>query len=219
MFHSVQCVLFDLDGTLIDSAPDLGQAANEMRLARGMPSLPLEAYRSMAGSGARGMLSVAFGLSPEDGAYDAMREEFLNNYERRMMHATSVFAGVEEVLDALRSRGLTWGIVTNKAQRFTHPLMAAMPLFADAAAIISGDTTPHAKPHPAPLLEAMRRVNVQPENCVYVGDDERDVRAGKAAGTATIAASYGYLGLAEVASWQADAVISHPRELLSLISP
>lgn len=219
MFHSVQCVLFDLDGTLIDSAPDLGQAANEMRLARGMPSLPLEAYRSMAGSGARGMLSVAFGLSPEDGAYDAMREEFLNNYERRMMHATSVFAGVEEVLDALRSRGLTWGIVTNKAQRFTHPLMAAMPLFADAAAIISGDTTPHAKPHPAPLLEAMRRARVQPENCVYVGDDERDVRAGKAAGTATIAASYGYLGLAEVASWQADAVISHPRELLSLISP
>lgn len=219
MFHSVRCVLFDLDGTLIDSAPDLGSAANEMRLARGMSSLPLEAYRCMAGSGARGMLSVAFGLSPEDEAYNLMREEFLNNYERRMMHSTSVFSGVEEVLDALRLRGLAWGIVTNKAQRFTHPLMAAMPLFADAAAIISGDTTPHAKPHPAPLLEAMRRARVQPENCVYVGDDERDVRAGKAAGTATIAASYGYLGLAEVASWQADAVISHPRELLSLISP
>lgn len=219
MFHSVRCVLFDLDGTLIDSAPDLGSAANEMRLARGMSSLPLEAYRCMAGSGARGMLSVAFGLSPEDEAYNLMREEFLNNYERRMMHSTSVFSGVEEVLDALRLRGLAWGIVTNKAQRFTHPLMAAMPLFADAAAIISGDTTPHAKPHPAPLLEAMRRARVQPENCVYVGDDERDVRAGKAAGTATIAASYGYLGLAEVVSWQADAVISHPRELLSLISP
>ncbi len=219
MFHGVRCVLFDLDGTLIDSAPDLGLAANEMRLARGMSSLPLEAYRCMAGSGARGMLSVAFGLTPEDEAYNLMREEFLNNYERRMMHSTSVFSGVEEVLDALRSRGLAWGIVTNKAQRFTHPLMSAMPLFADAVAIISGDTTPHAKPHPAPLLEAMRRARVQPENCVYVGDDERDVRAGKAAGTATIAASYGYLGLGEVASWQADAVISHPRELLSLISP
>ncbi|MBY4595388.1 phosphoglycolate phosphatase [Ottowia caeni] len=219
MFHGVRCVLFDLDGTLIDSAPDLGLAADEMRLSRGLPSLPLEAYRSMAGSGARGMLSVAFGLTPEDERYATLREEFLNNYERRMMHCTGVFSGVEELLDALRSRGLTWGIVTNKAQRFTQPLMAAMPLFADAAAIISGDTTPHAKPHPAPLWEAMRRANVQPEHCVYVGDDERDVRAGKAAGISTIAASYGYLGLGDVASWQADAVISQPGELLSLLGP
>ncbi len=217
LFTDVRCVLFDLDGTLIDSAPDLGLAADEMRVARGMPSLPIEAYRAMCGSGARGMLSVAFGITPEDKDYRSLREEFLDNYERRMTHNTRIFAGVEELLNNLRERGLPWGIVTNKGQRFTTPLLATMPLFADAVTVICGDTTPHAKPHPAPLLEAMRRAQMRPEHCVYVGDDERDMIAGKAAGTGTIAASYGYLGLGSMAEWQADAIISRPGELLNLL--
>ncbi len=219
LFANVRCVLFDLDGTLIDSAPDLGLAADEMRVARGMPSLPLEDYRAMAGAGARGMLGVAFGLTPQDSEYGVLREEFLDNYERRMTRQTHVFEGVEELLSGLRARGLSWGVVTNKAERFTLPLTAAMPLFADAVTIVSGDTTPHAKPHPAPVLEAMRRAGVQPEHCVYVGDDERDVRAGRAAGTGTVAASYGYLGQeGDLSAWQADAVIAQPGELLQFLN-
>jgi len=218
IFPNVRCVLFDLDGTLIDSAPDLGLAADEMRIARGMSSLPLDAYRSMAGAGARGMLGVAFGLTPQDADYGVLREEFLSNYERRMTCSTRAFAGVEELLSALRVRGLSWGVVTNKAERFTLPLTATMPLFTDAVTIVSGDTTPHAKPHPAPVLEAMRRAGVQPEHCIYVGDDERDVLAGKSAGTGTVAAGYGYLGnRGDLAAWQADAIIARPDELLNLL--
>ena len=218
LFKQISCVLFDLDGTLIDSAPDLALAADEMRVTRGMPSLPLEAYRFMAGAGARGMLGVAFGMTPQDAGYGEMREEFLSNYERRMTLNTYAFAGIEELLDGLRARGMRWGVVTNKAERFTLPLTAAMPLFADAITIVSGDTTPHAKPHPAPVLEAMRRAGVQAGQCIYVGDDERDVRAGKAAGTGTVAARYGYLGAdGDLAAWQADAIINSPDELLKLL--
>lgn len=218
MFTQISCVLFDLDGTLIDSAPDLGLAADEMRVSRGMPSLPLEMYRSMAGAGARGMLGVAFGMTPQDEAYGTMREEFLSNYERRMTQSTYAFEGIAELLGGLRARGLRWGVVTNKAERFTLPLTAAMPLFADAVTIVSGDTTPHAKPHPAPVLEAMRRAGVQPGQCIYVGDDERDVIAGRAAGTGTVAASYGYLGSqGNLSAWQADAIINKPDDLLKLL--
>ncbi|WP_036594395.1 HAD family hydrolase [Ottowia thiooxydans] len=219
VFDGIRCVLFDLDGTLIDSAPDLGLAADEMRVARGLPSLPLAQYRSVAGSGARGMLSVAFGLTPADQEYGVLREEFLNNYERRMTYNTEIFSGVKELLSSLGARGLTWGVVTNKGERFTYPLTATMPLFTGAVTIVCGDTTPHAKPHPAPILEAMRRAGFPPDQCIYVGDDERDIVAGKAAGVGTVAANYGYLGAeADVASWQADAVITHPGDLLTLLS-
>ncbi|MET4578895.1 HAD family hydrolase [Ottowia thiooxydans] len=218
-FDGVRCVLFDLDGTLIDSAPDLGLAADEMRIARGMPSLPLDLYRCVAGSGARGMLSVAFGLTPADEAYGAMREEFLNNYERRMTRNTSIFDGVPELLGTLSTRQVTWGVVTNKGERFTYPLTATMPLFTGAATIVCGDTTPHAKPHPEPILEAMRRTGFEAKECIYVGDDARDIVAGKAAGVRTVAAHYGYLGAdADVTLWKADAIITHPEELLSLLS-
>lgn len=218
MFHRVRAVLFDLDGTLIDSAPDLGAAADEMRVARGMPPLPLEGYRHMAGAGARGMLGIAFGMSPEHPDFPAMREEFFRNYERRMTATTRAFDGVAELLQALGDRGLAWGVVTNKSMRFTGPLTAAMPLFATAAAIVGGDSTPHAKPHPAPLLEAARQLAVPPSACIYVGDDERDVIAGKAAGMPTVAASYGYLGgSGDWAGWGADAHIKSPAELLSLL--
>ncbi len=219
VFTSVAAVLFDLDGTLIDSAPDLGGAADQMRVQRGLPSLPLDAYRPMCGAGARGMLEVAFGITPEHADFEAMREEFFSNYQACMTQRTYAFDGVPELIHALQARGLAWGVVTNKSKRFTDPLTAAMPLFATAGAIVSGDTTPHAKPHPAPLLEAAQQLGLAPDLCLYVGDDERDIVAGHAAGMRTVAATYGYLGSkTDVAAWNAHAQIKSPLALLQLIA-
>ena len=218
MFHQIEAVLFDLDGTLIDSAPDLGAAADKMRTDRGMASLPLADYRPMAGAGARGMLGVAFGLSPEHADFSALKEEFFVNYEACMTERTYAFDGVAELIAQISGAGLKWGVVTNKSERFTLPLTRQMPLFVTAQTIISGDTTPHAKPHPAPLLEAARQLNVEPGRCVYVGDDERDIVAGRAAGMPTVAAAYGYLGAtADTLGWKADATIVSPAALLNLL--
>ena len=217
-FPHVAAVLFDLDGTLIDSAPDLGAAADQMRVARGLPSLPLSAYRHMAGAGARGMLEVAFGLAASDPGFDALREEFFSNYAACMTQRTKAFDGVNELIARLEGEQLPWGVVTNKSCRFTDPLTRAMPLFLTAGAIVSGDTTPHAKPHPAPLLEAARQMGVDATQCVYVGDDERDIVAGLAAGMKTVAATYGYLGKkTEIEAWGAHAVINSPLALLQLL--
>ena len=219
-FAGIEAVLFDLDGTLIDSAPDLGAAADQMRTDRGLPPLPLEHYRPMAGAGARGMIGVAFGLRPEDPGYNELREEFMANYERCMTQRTYAFDGVVELVEALLQRELAWGVVTNKIERFTLPLTGAMPLFASARAIVAGDTTPHPKPHPAPLFEAARRLGLDPQRCLYVGDDERDIVAGLAAGMGTVAATYGYLGQKnDVSGWGAHALIHAPGELLQLIEP
>lgn len=217
--RSFDAVLFDLDGTLIDSAPDLGAAADKMRTDRGMASLSLDRYRPMAGSGARGMLGVAFGITPEHPDFPALREEFFVNYERAMTVRTRAFDGVAELIDQLARQGLRWGVVTNKSVRFAAPLTAAMPMFATSGALVCGDTTPFAKPHPEPLFEAARRLGVQPQRCFCVGDDERDVMAGRAAGMRTVAATYGYLGdRADTELWQADASISSPGALLTLIA-
>jgi 2-phosphoglycolate phosphatase len=218
MFLNIQAVLFDLDGTLIDSAPDLGAAADKMRTDRGLPSLPLERYRPMAGAGARGMLAEAFGLTPEHPEFAAMREEFFGNYEARMTVQTTVFDGVADLVAQLLDRRLPWGVVTNKAARFTVPLTQAMPLFSTAGAVVSGDSTPYSKPHPAPLLEAAARLAVDPRHCIYVGDDERDIVAGLAAGMGTVAATYGYLGeRSNPLEWGAHAAIKSPSELLQLL--
>jgi 2-phosphoglycolate phosphatase len=217
-FTGIAAVLFDLDGTLIDSAPDLGAAADQMRTDRGLSPLPLEHYRPMAGAGARGMIGVAFGRTPEDPDYNDLREEFMANYERCMTARTYAFQGVAELIAQLQQRDLAWGVVTNKIERFTLPLTGAMPLFASAGAIVAGDTTPHPKPHPAPLLEAARRLALDPQRCLYVGDDERDIVAGLAAGMGTVAATYGYLGQkGDVSSWGAHAMINSPVELLQLL--
>ena len=218
MFKNVSAILFDLDGTLIDSASDLGAAANKMRADRGMPSLPLADYRAMAGAGARGMIGVALGLTPQDSAFEDLKEEFFRNYEGCMTQSTFAFDGVAVLIDEIVKARFQWGVVTNKSQRFTLPLTAAMPLFRSAGAIVSGDTTPHAKPHPASLLEAARQLGLQVDACVYVGDDERDIAAGRAAGMLTVAAAYGYLGaLGDTASWNADATIYSPSDLLKLL--
>ena len=218
MFKDIDTVLFDLDGTLIDSAPDLGAAADKMRTDRGLFSLPLAQYRPMAGAGARGMIGVAFGVTSQDADFESLKEEFFVNYEACMTDRTCAFEGVAELIARINRAGLKWGVVTNKSARFTLPLTQAMSLFDTARTIISGDTTPHAKPHPAPLLEAARQIGVAPARCAYVGDDERDIIAGRAAGMPTVAASYGYLGTTlDISSWKADATIASPAALLQLL--
>jgi N-acetyl-D-muramate 6-phosphate phosphatase len=218
IFRNIDAVLFDLDGTLVDSAPDLGAAADRMRTDRGLASLPPADYRPMAGAGARGMIGVAFGLTPDHADFEALKEEFFSNYESRLTVLTYAFKGVAELIAAIDAKGLKWGVVTNKSVRFTLPLTKSMPLFSTAQTIISGDTTPHAKPHPAPLLEAARQLGVDPSRCVYVGDDERDMVAGRAAGMSTVAAAYGYLGASvDTAAWKADAMITSPGLLLNIL--
>ena len=218
-FENVQAVLFDLDGTLIDSAPDLGAAVDKMRVARGMSSLPLSHYRPMAGAGARGMIGLAFGMTPEHADYDQFKEEFFVNYESCMTERTFAFEGVAELIEELLRQKLPWGVVTNKSKRFAEPLTQAMPLFSSASVVISGDTTPHAKPHPAPLLEAARRIGIDPSGCVYVGDDERDIVAGLAANMKTVAATYGYLGSkSDVKSWNAHVQIDAPIQLMRFLA-
>lgn len=218
MIRARRAVLFDLDGTLIDSAPDLAGAANDMRVERGQAPLPYAQLRPMVGSGARGMVGRAFGAVPGDADFESLRDEFLSRYEVRMARETHVFAAMLPVLDLLRSHGLPWGIVTNKATRFSAPLVAALGLHTDAATLVCGDTTPHAKPHPAPLLEAALRMGFAAVDCYYVGDDLRDVQAGRAAGMITVAAAWGYLGEGEsIEAWGADHVIQTPDQLLTLL--
>jgi 2-phosphoglycolate phosphatase len=215
---TVQALLFDLDGTLVDSAPDLAGAANEMRQSRGMSVLPLEVLRPMVGAGARGMLDVALKITPADGDYEAARVEFLDRYEARIAQQTRLFDQVFELLKSLQTAGIPWGIVTNKAERFALPLTRHLGLHSAAFAVIGGDTTAHAKPHPAPLLEAAKRGGIDPQRCIYVGDDERDIIAGRAAGMGTVAAGWGYLGNGKpIEAWNADIVLSSPAGILKLL--
>ena len=215
MMGRAPVLLFDLDGTLIDSAPDLAGAANDLRAHHGLPALPYHLLRPMVGTGARGMVSVAFGVTPDNAGFAELRDAFLARYAERLLEQTRVFAAMVPVLDALDAAGLRWGIVTNKAMRFTAPLVDGLGLSVRAAVVIAGDSTPHAKPHPAPLLEAARRIGVASAGCVYIGDDHRDIVAGQAAGMGTLAAAWGYLGQGEpVQAWGADGVLSSPAELL-----
>ena len=208
-------VLFDLDGTLVDSAPDLAGAANELRAQHGRPPLPYEAYRPLAGSGARGMLSAAFGLAPGDENYLTLREAFLGLYQRRLLQASSVFAAVPTMLARIEASGRPWGVVTNKALYLAEPLLTGLALRHRAAVLVGGDSTPHTKPHPAPLLHAAGRLGLDAARCVYVGDDARDVQAGRAAGMATVAAAWGYLGPdARLDDWGASGIVDSPDDLL-----
>lgn len=210
----IKAVLFDLDGTLADTAPDLGYAINRMREARGLAPLPVEATRPVASLGARGLLGVGFGITPEHPDYPALREEFLQLYERNLCRRTRLFPGMSELIDAIEARRLRWGVVTNKAERFARPLLDLLHVGKRAACVIGGDSTGNIKPHPEPLLAASRALALTPESCVYVGDDRRDIDAGRAAGMRTVAVTYGYLNGGAPETWGADAVIEQPLELL-----
>jgi 2-phosphoglycolate phosphatase len=217
MKMAIKAVLFDLDGTFADTAPDLGYAVNQMRAARNLPPVPDEKTRPVTSSGARGLLGAGFGITPDHVDYPAMRDEFLNLYEANLCRETRLFDGMAALVDVLESRALTWGIVTNKAERFALPLMKLLGYSTRAACIIGGDTTGKLKPHPEPLYAAARAINIAPAACLYVGDDERDIQAGHAAGMKTAAVRYGYLNGSDPASWGADAVLNKPIEALLLL--
>lgn len=184
-------VFFDLDGTLADTAPDLAAAANKLRLDRKLDPIAFELLRPAASAGARGLLEVAFGITPEDQNFIELRDEFLNNYEKALHVHSYLFEGIEELLNQLEKNNVPWGIVTNKIERFTNPFVKSIGLDIGAAAIVSGDTAGKAKPDPAPILLASKLAQVNPKQSIYVGDDQRDIVAGKAAGMKTVAATYG----------------------------
>ena len=213
----MRAVLFDLDGTFADTAQDLGRAVNQMRAARGMGAVALSETRRVTSLGARGLLSVGFGMSPDHPDYAAMRDEFLQIYEDNLCCDTRLFPGMAELVDRLEADGLRWGIVTNKAERFALPLMQQLGYEARSACIICGDTTGHMKPHPAPLLAAASILKLPPSHCAYVGDDERDIQAGNAAGMETIAVRFGYLNGSNPDQWGAAAVVDTPAAILQYI--
>jgi phosphoglycolate phosphatase len=209
-----RAALFDFDGTLADTAPDLAAAVNAMRVQRGMAPLAPATVRPYASMGARGLLRIGFGMTPEHADYLAMRDEFLERYAQALCVHTRLFPGMAELVEELGARDIAWGIVTNKAMRFTAPLV--QDLGVSPACVVCGDSTPHLKPHPAPLLLAAERLELAPRDCLYVGDDLRDIQAARAAGMRCVAVEYGYHGTDSPgpAAWNADAVISHPSQLL-----
>jgi phosphoglycolate phosphatase len=214
----IKAVLFDLDGTLADTAHDLGYALNRQRIARGLSALPIALIRTEASAGARGLLGLGFSIKPGDSGYDAMRAEFLDFYAEHLCRETSLFPGIAELLDQLDDRQLPWGIVTNKPARFTIPLMQELGLSQRAACIVSGGDTTHSKPHPEPLLTASSAMAISPDECIYLGDDIRDVQASLAAGMEPVIARYGYLGSASPPeSWGARYLIDQPQELLGYL--
>jgi phosphoglycolate phosphatase len=213
-------VFFDLDGTLADTAPDLVAAANQLLIARNLPPKQYEVLRPCASAGARGLIGGTFGINTDHPDFIPLRDEFFANYEKALLVNSALFEGVDHLLNQLDNAKLPWGIVTNKSERFTHPLTELMGLRQRAVSTISGDTTPHSKPHPEPILHAARVANIDPSKSVYVGDDIRDIVAGKAAGMKTIAAAYGYCGCEEPPeAWGADYLVRHPKELLEIIFP
>lgn len=215
----VKAVLFDLDGTFADTAPDLAAALNHTRASRNLPPLPLDVIRPQASHGSRGLLKLGFGIEPEHPDYNALRDIFLDYYERYICIHTRPFSDMADLVDALEQRGIKWGIVTNKPHRFTLPLMQALGYAERAACLVSGDTCARAKPYPDPLLKACEMMNVAPAQCLYLGDDLRDIQAANAAGMPGIIASYGYVsGDVSVTNWNAQGSVDKPTELLGLIA-
>ena len=211
-----RALLLDLDGTLADTAPDLAGAVNKLRTDRGLEPVPLATLTPHASAGARALIGAGFGLQPGDDGYAALLAGFLDNYEAAIAVKTTLFGGIPDMLARVRLAGVVWGVVTNKPMRFTDRLVPLLEL-GSPACVVSGDTTPYAKPHPAPLLKAAELLGLAPSDCWYVGDDLRDIQAGKAAGMVTIAAAWGYCGTVEPQSWDADAIAGSPLNLLAMV--
>ena len=215
----IRTVLFDLDGTLVDTAPDLGYALNLQRAAHGLPGLADAVIRPQASHGARGLLSIGFDLQPEDPRFARMREEFLQLYADNICRHSRPFPGILELLAELEARGLKWGVVTNKPAAFTEPLMSILDLAERAACIVSGDTCPQSKPPPAPMLAAAELCGATPAQCLYLGDAARDIEAARAAAMPALVAAWGYLDAAdEPHTWGAHAQIRHPLETLDFLA-
>lgn len=218
MPDAIKAVLFDLDGTLADTAPDLGYALNEQRRLHSLPPLPQDTIRPYASHGTRGLLAVGFGLAPQDPAFAAMRDQYLQLYADNICRHTRLFPGMAELLAELEKRGIRWGVVTNKPARFTLPLMEQLALSQRAACVVSGDSTANSKPHPEPLLHACAQIDIPCAQCLYIGDAQRDVEAALAANMRVLIAAYGYLGADDrPETWQAHGIIATPQEILAYL--
>jgi len=213
----IKAIFFDLDGTFADTAPDLAYAVNRMRETRGMPALLLAETRPVTSLGARGLLGVGFGITPEHADFKAMRAEFLEIYESNILRGTCLFPGTEVLLGEIEARGIAWGIVTNKAEHLARLLFDKLGLTGRTRCIVGGDSTGHLKPHPAPLYAACRAAQVEPGSCIYVGDDKRDIDAGRTAGMKTAAAKWGYLNSGKPDEWGADWLLENPLDLLQFL--
>ena len=215
----IKAVLFDLDGTFADTAPDLGAALNHVLALHGKQPIPIAVSRLQASYGSAGLLGMGFGITPDDPRFAGLRDEFLAHYTAHICEHTTLFNGMTELIAAIERRGLPWGIVTNKPHRFTVPLMQALGYAERAACLVSGDTCAHAKPHPMPMLHAAQAIRVAPEHCLYLGDDKRDMEAANAANMRGIIAAYGYIDpQAALDTWQAAGKINNPLGLLHFIN-
>lgn len=216
--RSVRAVLFDLDGTLADTAPDLAYALNQTLIETGRSPLSLELIREVASNGSAPLIQLGFGDTLDEATFEQQRQRLLTIYRENLTRETTLMEGMEPLLHQLEQNAIHWGVVTNKPARFTNPLMSQLKLDQRAACIISGDTTAHSKPHPAPLLHACKILDLEPETCIYVGDASRDIEAGRRAEMTTIACRFGYLAREDqIESWNADAIIDHPKEVLQWI--
>jgi len=212
-----RAVLFDLDGTLADTAPDLAAALNRLRADQGLEPVPLERLRPFASAGARGLVHAGFGVKPGDADYASLREAFLEAYAERTCAETRLFPGIAELLEELARRSIAWGVVTNKATRFTERILGALGLVPDC--VVCGDTTEHLKPHPAPMRHALEQLALPAGECLYLGDDLRDMQAARAVGMRAVAVQWGYHHPENggPGTWKADAVIAQPRDLIGLL--
>ncbi len=215
----VKAILFDLDGTFADTAPDLAAALNHVRNTHHLLPLPIEVLRPQASHGSIGLLKVGMNVTPDSPNFQPLRDIFLDYYTQHICVNTKLFSGMTELITALEQRDIAWGIVTNKPHRFTVPLMEALGYAHRAACLVSGDTCTHAKPHPAPMLAACKLISVTPEQCLYLGDDKRDMEAANAVNMRGIIANYGYVSDdVSIANWQAHGSVDHPMELLTYLT-
>jgi phosphoglycolate phosphatase len=213
-----EAVLFDLDGTLADTAPDLCGAVNILLAEEGRPQQAFPGLRPYTSQGVRGLLWAGFGIDTSDREYDRLAARFLEIYAGQLCDLSRLFDGIPELLDTLESQGISWGIVTNKRARYTDPLVAALGLTPRTRCVVSGDTTPEPKPSPLPILHACEILRCVPQRTLYIGDDRRDIIAGLAAGTKTAAVSYGYLGNSgPIETWGADFIADHPADLVDCL--
>lgn len=217
--ESIKTVLFDLDGTLVDTAPDLAEALNKVLQANGLAPLSIEKIRPQVSNGSNALIRLGFGIEPIDDSFEGLRVSLLDHYQNNLANHSCLFPGMENVLRNIESSGINWGVVTNKPKRFTDPLMLQLGLTARAAIIVSGDSLEYRKPHPEPLLHACRATDCQPQQCVYVGDAQRDIQAGSRAGTRTLLALFGYIEDPHAAlAWGADHAVSSPEEILKWLA-
>lgn len=210
-------VFFDLDGTLVDTADDLAAPVNHMREARGLKPLPLEEYRPFASAGSRGLLHIGLGATTDDPDYPALRTEFLNRYEQEIAVHSRLFDGMPELLAWLEASGIRWGVISNKLEYLVRRLVQQLGLGHRVALAYGGDTAPRAKPWPDPLKMALQETGLTARQCVYIGDDLRDIQAAHAVDMPAVAAAYGYGNPNEIPQWRADHIVTSPQEFLAML--